>query len=256
MKKLTIVAFLLVCIAFTASAQVAGPVALDMPPVQITNVSNGSSISVRASNRGSYCCSVIRTGGDSTAIEFSSTSNFSGVEEVVARGVEHPSVRNSNNRWCWIDGSSSAGLYNGARGLVFGSISTTTTANVWCEETTLYGNYNTSVSELNYLEITGRTGNTAATIKVKVRLKSSVTGTERTSDLTISLNSQTGDTIRRDVAIHELVGNTADFGDIKITHDGAPGQVSAKLSQYDITSTNPFNFVLVGQEVLKRGTSR
>ena len=248
MKKAILFFFLLPSSVF---AQNAGPVALDGLPREVSGVVNADTITVQASNNRSYCCSVLRTGGISSTVEFTAFSNF-GTIVPIARGTDLPAVRNANNRFCWIDTLSSS-QYTGSRNLLLGNITTSVSAQIWCEETSLYGNYNTSVSDFNFLEITARTS-ISSTINFKVRLKSAVTGQILNTDFTLTLDSSTGDTIRRDVSIHDLLGNTADFGDVRITHDGAPGQVSARISQYDITSTNPLNFTLVGQEKFQRGT--
>ena len=123
------------------------------------------------------------------------------------------------------------------------------------EVTTLYGNYNTSVSEFNFLELTARTSLPTSTVTGTIRLKSSVTGIATTQPFSFSLDSTTGASRRQDIAIHGLLRGFADFGEIKITHDGAPGQLSARVSQYDVTSVSPLDFTLVGQDVCRRGTS-
>jgi len=235
-------------------AQRAGRVVPDMPPLQIDDVANNQRIEVVASNNRSYCCSVLRTGGDSSIIEFTGTDNFASDISIKAKGSNLPNIGNANTRWCWIDvQQNGTEAYTAVRALIFGNIVTTTSAQVWCQETSLYGNYNTSVSDFNFLEITARNALSTNTINLKVRLKSSVSGEIRNADLAINLGGSSGDTVRRDISIHDLLGNVADFGDIRITHDGSPGQVSAKLSQYDITSTSPLNFTLVGQEKFQKG---
>lgn len=203
---------------------------------------NGDEISVSASDERSYCCAVLRTGGVSSTIGITGFLNFSAIVPV-ARGRELPNILNAENRYCWIDGVGTP-LYTAARRLVLGNITTSADALPWCDDTTLVGNYNTSVSEFNFLEVTVRTGNTSSTVNLKIRFKSAITGNEVVIDLAVTLNSATGDTQRMDLPIHDLLAGATDFGDIKISHDGAPGQVSARVSQYDVTSTNPLDLRL------------
>ena len=222
---------------------------IDAGPRQFTGVANGARLTLRVSGNRSFCCSVARTDGISSIAEITGFGNF-GAMVPVARGIEIPGLQSEASRYCWIDNE--PGLYSAGRQLTLGNISGTADIDAACEETTLFGNYNTSVSEFNFLELTVRTGAGVTTVAGTIRLQSATTGATVLRQFSISTGGVSTDTVRQDIAIHDAIGGIADFGDIRIFHNGAPGQVSARVSQYDVTSTSPLNFTLVGQDVLRR----
>jgi hypothetical protein len=111
---------------------------------------------------------------------------------------------------------------------------------VLCEETTLFGGYNLSVTDFNFLELTNTTDQS---ISGKIRGTNSLTNGAFTYDFTV------GGAARRDISIHELV--SGGFGPVMITHDGAPGSLRAITSQYRIVSTDPLDFQPVKQDDFK-----
>ena len=56
--------------------------------------------------------------------------------------------------------------------------------------------------------------------------------------------------VRQDFAIHDLIENANDFGQVVVIHNGAPGVVKARVSQYRVTSVEPLVYEPVLQEVL------
>lgn len=181
------------------------------------------------------------------------------------RGHDAPRINTSElapglgagRRICWMEDRIGN---NSSKNVIFrNSKSTPISAEVVLEETTLYGSYNTSVSDFNFLELTGvNKGDVevgAPSSLSGVVLLTGYDGTEREIPFTLSSSSDNEKIHRLDISIHDALNGKRDFGTIKVRHNGAPGQLRARLSQYDITSAadQPLNFSLVGQEQLKRG---
>lgn len=196
----------------------------------------------------SYCCTVLAddtepfinsftrvpVGHESGSISFTPRGDVEPV--IVAHSLSQGAL--SNARACFImeaPGGWTATVH-------FGGESGTDTAGnvtVHCDETSLYGGYNTSAGEINYLEITNITN---ATLAVHV-----IATNEFTSGSTVINQSfMLGANRRFDLAIHDLVPAGA-FGAVQILHDGPVGAISAAVSQYKITTTNPFSFDLIGR---------
>jgi hypothetical protein len=118
---------------------------------------------------------------------------------------------------------------------------------ITCDETTLYGSYNTAAGEFNFLEITNRAN---GVVNVTVRGYSEPTGGDKVIEVSLPIEPVGGGGItgakRVDLDIHSRVTPGA-FGALVITHDGPPGSIAAALSQYKITSVSPFDFTLVGR---------
>ena len=120
-----------------------------------------------------------------------------------------------------------------------------------CDETTLYAGFNTSVTDFNFLELTNLldTGTTSGGSRDLTAIVTAV-NTVPNPDVTVingeSFTVPVGS--RTDVDIHSRSGPGA-FGPVKICHNGAPGSLKAVVSQYNITSTAPFDFAPVSQEV-------
>ncbi len=130
-----------------------------------------------------------------------------------------------------------------------------------CEETSLFGGYNTSVTDFNFLEINvsnstfagGGVGGT--TVNGTVLLRDVVNGVSYQVPFTVTTDAVTG-LGRKDIDIHTLVGNKS-FGPVIINHDGPPGAVAARVVQYNITSQNPLDFVpVLEQQFVARGKRR
>lgn len=129
--------------------------------------------------------------------------------------------------------------------------------NVFLEETSLYGGYNTSVTDFNFLEISAFgnkiSGSTeASTINLSIIVRDVVNNTTFQVARTIVTDLLSGSG-RIDVNIHELVDNKS-FGPIVINHNGPAGSISARVVQYNITATNPLDFEpILEQQFVLRG---
>lgn len=115
-----------------------------------------------------------------------------------------------------------------------------------CVETTLFGGFNTTAAEFNFLEITNLTGEP---LDVHILGYSETANSAKTVDQTISIEPIFGQIKRVDIDLHSLVGPGA-FGPLQLTHNGPPGAIKAVVSQYKITSS--VDFTLVGQVPLEQ----
>lgn len=118
-----------------------------------------------------------------------------------------------------------------------------TVGTIECQETTLFGSFNTiaAANPVNFLEITNldSQGRQPTTVLVYIN---NYTGTEISS---FQINSL-APSERRDIGIHDIAGAADTFGTIILTHDGIPGSIRANLSKYifegaqlRITATEP-----------------
>ena len=117
-----------------------------------------------------------------------------------------------------------------------------------CTETTLFGGFNTSVTDFNFLELTNTLDGPAETETIKARIFARDSVSQQTIIHNSVVQIPPGD--RRDVDIHSVAGAGA-FGPLFVTHDGPPGSLKATVSQYNITSTNPLVFVPVARQELE-----
>lgn len=103
-----------------------------------------------------------------------------------------------------------------------------TYGSIVCEETTLYGSFNTvnAANPINFLELTNVDALDNDPIFVRVHLSSFTGVIIQSFELSISPRE------RRDIAIHDLPGAADTFGSIFITHDGKPDTLRANLSKY------------------------
>ena len=111
-------------------------------------------------------------------------------------------------------------------------------AELSCRETTLFGGFNTSVNDFNFLEITNTSQDS---IPVSAFFFDSLDGGALAgsyADITPPANT------RVDLNVHELVGPGV-FGKVIVIHGGPPGSIRADMSQYRLVSSNPFKFELV-----------
>ena len=210
------------------------------------------------SSRRSYCCTM-NVSADFLNVNFSTTSFFGAGVPLVDRAGESPALsRNTGaasfRRKCWKEPTNFSTASRSLR--IAGAGSSPIPISVLCEETTLFGNFNTSVSDFNFLELTAVFQSEAsAPLNGTVIFRTANSGTETSVDFTIS-PSATFPIVRKDISIHDAIGGRIDFGQAIVRHDGAPGQLRARVSQYDITSTSPLNFTLVGQEECSQGAKR
>ena len=129
--------------------------------------------------------------------------------------------------------------------MAFGSGGTASASNVKvsCEDVTLYGGYNTSVTDFNFLEILNVDGTTD--ISVDIMAESAITGQS-----TVNTNISAPASGRIDVDIHSLVGAN-DFGTVKVCPLAPRTTIRAAMSQYKITETSPLSFSPVAREEFK-----
>lgn len=214
----------------------------------LQNVSSPFTFLVVPTANRSYCCTVNADNTEPFINSFFHTPvghEDSTITFAARGGVEPVIVANTvlkgafeNARACFIAPFSSASTAT----VHFGGVSGNDIANnvsVRCDETSLYGGYNTSAGELNYLEITNTTD---ANLVVHI-----IATNEFASGATvIDQNLNLGGNRRFDLGIHELVPAGA-FGSVKVLHDGPPGALSVAVSEYKITSSNPLNFILIGR---------
>lgn len=113
-----------------------------------------------------------------------------------------------------------------------------------CSETTLFGGFNTSVTDFNFIEVS----NTAVAIggstpiMVKLTADGVISGTRLVST-TFELNPGQ----RTDIDIHSSA--PSDFGPVVITHNGPPGSIIATTAQYRIVTQSPLDFEPVSNVV-------
>ena len=122
-----------------------------------------------------------------------------------------------------------------------------------CDETTLYGGFNTSVTDYNFLEISN-TLSPYTSAPLTQEINGTVTAINTVPDpdvvvidrATFPLPIAAGS--RLDINIHSAAGNGA-FGTVRLCHDGPLGSINAVVSQYNIVS-GPLDFAPVAQEKL------
>lgn len=202
----------------------------------------------------SYCCTALASNGD---------ARFDGVEDLLFEINPDPEFAYRGDYPPAILGTDGGGPQVEGRVCVFSPfasffeftidsdepVATFETLRVACEETSLVGVFNTSVSEFNFLEVTNHS---LSTVTVKVRGFSETTGGQQVIDLQFTMEPQIPPRAqRRDFDIHSLVGPGA-FGAMEVTHNGTPESISVRLSQYDVLSTSPLDFRLVQQTEFKR----
>lgn len=211
------------------------------------SVADGDVLSFAALSGSSYCCEII-TQGNANVFFSSSTvavTHSSGTESVTgAFASSPPKLANSQARLCFIV---PPGLTSPvpALGITISAGSPLSNLDMQCTETTLYGGFNTSVTDFNFLEITNTTdAEITGTITAVNVVPNPDVVVINGDTFTVTANSRT------DVDIHTRAGAGA-FGPIKVAHRGGPGALKAVLSQYNITSLSPLDFAPVAQDVAK-----
>jgi len=221
----------------------------------IPSASGGDHIEFTPSLGGCYCCEVWSTDTTNDKARFNQLIFSSLVEgsmetpvSSVAAGEFEPKmpyilgsllVRGSNRACFQVPTDFPTSTV--ALSFAFGDDGNAAASNVrvMCEETTLYGGFNTSVTDFNFLELR----NTGGATKVNVKIRNAISGeTKYLNDVEV--------TGRRDLDIHSVVGDGA-YGSVSICSDGPKGAIKAQMGQYNITSTNPLNFEPVAREVFE-----
>ena len=137
-----------------------------------------------------------------------------------------------------VAGDYTIGIDNQTVALI-GGAPQTAKGRVDCQETTLYGGYNTNVNDFNFLEVLNITNTT---------ITAAITATN--SDGTVVINQQqfvVAPNTRADIDLHTPAGPNK-FGLVKLIHNGPYGALQASVSQYDGTISN---FVLTSSLPLK-----
>ena len=201
------------------------------PPVTVVT---GDRLRLAAKGDASYECTIYGP-ADASTVRFTSVSDA--IDSAVSYkncGLISPGVNASGNvfersrtRVCF-SVASPGGTYS--LGLSVDTASES--ARFHCRETTLYGGYNTNVADFNFLELTNTSD---GDLTVTVTAKTSEGATVFADRLfTIPAGRRT------DINIHEATG-AAVYGPLIIKHNGPFGALRGDLSEYEITSTSPFN---------------
>ncbi len=221
------------------------------PPATPMSVYDGDYLYLTAGPSSSYCCEAVSYSGlvyftASTVSVYHADGSLTVAG--VYRGIEPPALLQNRGRICFVtpvfDGVGAAVLSLTAGGAPL------TDVLLHCRETTLYGGFNTSVTDFNFLELTNTQyagQNIAGTVTAK-----NVVPTPNVTVIDHVGFSVSGDS-RVDFDVHQRSGPGA-FGPLRVAHDGAPGGLKAALTQYNVVTTTPFVFAPVAQEVLRTRT--
>jgi len=196
----------------------------------LTNVSSPLSFIVRTGPRRSYCCSAIASNTRTTFTSLVDILSISSDPALPFEYREHyePQITEGANpgtteRICFT--SKTTGALNGRIEVPSEeSASSFEKLRLQCNETTLYGKFNTAAGEINFLEITNLSGQD---VRVHVRGQSESNGGAEAINVQLVLPASiTRPTPRTDFGIDSLVEQGA-FGTLQITHDAPPGGLTA-----------------------------
>lgn len=210
------------------------------------SIQNGDTINMKGFTGRSYCCKVRGAETYTSSPYFSSVKMLGTDVPYSKRGKMEPSfptneehLHDSEMRLCFF----------AVDGVLHGDPHTLTvavqSAGEWpmdfkCSETTLYGSFNTSVNQINYLELVNTSS--VESISAKITIVDSITGTTYGPFVrTIGANE------REDIAIHDILPNPG-FGRVIVDNDAPRSALRATVSQYLITSADPFLFTLQSRE--------
>lgn len=213
----------------------------------------------------SYCCSAVADNAITffTRIDKEEGESFTPVSFVNAGERGNPITRrpglgnnSTKSRACFYSPTPlqsvlfvGLGFAPSTQDTAFSPVDGTTVANlrIKCDNTTLYGGFNTVAGEFNFLEITNIAGGAS---EVRVVATDSTDLDKTLYDVRIPLTSA-----RTDVDLHSHVG-AGKFGALKLLHNGPAGSVQAAVSEYKIISTSPLNFQLIGRIPLEARSSK
>ena len=213
-------------------------------------INSGDVLSMRGDTPGSYCCSV-HTADSTTDVPRFGSGPYNASPTAppsftngTPRGFVEPFLPMTNfvspsdlnrARVCF---EGNGPVQSANLSFKFGSsgMDPATNVRVRCDETTLFGGFNTSASGFNFLEVTNtlrdQLANVDSTIRFRIRVTSAITGF-----VLLDLPFDVAAEQRRDVDIGGAVGANQ-FGAIVLTHDGPPGSIRAVLSQYRNAATD------------------
>jgi hypothetical protein len=221
------------------------------PPVLLPVTGNHVQIRTSLPERRSICCQVQSVTAQG-AVKFGEDFLLSNVSflRLRNRGADHPILSLVQNE----QGQGRKCFYYedpqvNATTILFllTSFNNTNFGNTYahCTETTLYGGFNTSVTDFNFVEISNlltTTNLSNGVIIGKIVATDSITN-QVLLDREFTINPED----RIDIDIHSVTG-AGKFGPIIIYHDGPPGSLRAVTSQYRIVSQNPLDFEPVAQQ--------
>ncbi len=203
-------------------------------------VTNSDDATVSVYDKRSYCCKV-SSANSSGLVNISSIAASSGtLNDLTSQGETSPKLPDgANSRRCFYftEGPGGDGTALVTLGLFTINAPLDRVAFL-CSDTTLYGGFNTTVTDFNFIEVTNTltedTNGNNGSLKVTVR----ATGTAGTEVLSTSFELAAGK--RFDVDVHSLA--PSDFGPVFVTHNGPPGAIRAVNAQYRIVTQTPFDF--------------
>ncbi len=220
----------------------------------LDDVDSGETVDINVEPNRCYCCFAYSDLA-SDNVRFGTTQinadegGFSSLT-VTARGRAAPRMEANRGRVCFSTGTFESAVVR-LELLHDDSGDDIDDVRMRCDETTLYGGYNTSVTDFNFLELTSTLNPDSSgtqTITGTITATNVVTSPDTTvideQEFTLNAGSRT------DVDIHTAAG-TSTFGPVRVCHNGPPGSVSAVMSQYRITSSTPLEFEPVAQEVFQ-----
>jgi hypothetical protein len=220
-------------------------------------VSDGDTFETSVDAGSSYCCETLPPSGSSAFFSSSTVQlrSYSVPQSLISgryAGFDSPRMHDGSARLCFVVPATTAFAWVVLSiGVVYGPLTNVT---IYCEETTLYGGFNTNVTDFNFLEITNTLEKVTTPVSDRT-LNLTLTAVNTTPDPDVTIIDQEAFSVaagtRRDINIHERAGAGV-FGTLKLTHNGAPGAIKAVLSQYNITTLTPtLDFAPVAQDMLR-----
>jgi hypothetical protein len=207
------------------------------------NLADNDRIRTQVENERSYCWQIVSENDEaSSLVEFESGSVSSGeLVDFIFRGSSAPYLGTNQNalerRVC---GRFLEEVGDGENGRAIASIiieGNGVNSTVTVSETTLFGGFNTSVTNFNFVEVSNTLATTDSFNDVVVRLTADgVIAGSRLVDTTFTLTPGQ----RVDVNIHDSA--PSDFGPVVISHNGPPGSIKATTAQYRIVTASPLDF--------------
>ncbi|MCC6220613.1 MAG: hypothetical protein IT291_05145 [Deltaproteobacteria bacterium] len=193
-----------------------------------STVSSGQVFSLQVEADRSYACTVLGD-GTGTNLDLSDTLSYSG-GTLTGRftGNMTPVVTEEgtlgDNRLSFtptVSGLHTMTLTNAESG--------GENAKIECQETTLYGGYNTNVSDFNFLELLNTTNDTVTALVTAINFDGTVVIDQQS--VSIAANR------RADVDIHTAAGANK-FGLIMVSHNGPFGALQGRVSMYSGTTSS------------------
>jgi hypothetical protein len=229
MKKLIFLLLVVFCFAFTTSAYAGGYVTpnVDSGADTYTDTDDGELYFAWLEKDLSYCCVITPNSVGVIINEVSTTvADVKGGGNITAVDRQDTTPALSNE---WSATSKGARLClipvtTGDHNFTITDMSVdNTSTTVRCNETTLFGGYNTNANPYNFLEISNITNKT---INGKI-YATNFDGTKVIDGAAFSVESEN----RIDINIHGAAGPNV-YGLIKIVHDGPLGSLLANTSYY------------------------